>query len=875
MSNLSSKDECVVAFENKDHAVALQLLPSLQKHSDVKCNLANGTAHLIHCAAANGWNGIVRLLVTEFNCNPQQKDSEGRTAVHFASAQGHLDIVQYLVGKHSCSATDTDSSGRTPLHEAARGGHLDVAQYLVGDCGCSAVARDSGGRMPLHEAARGGCLGILKYLIHQCNCSVTDTDSSGCTPLHVAAWYGRLNVVKHLVGECGCSVSDRSNIGHTPLHMAAQDGHLAVVMYLVECGGDIIATDIIGATPFHSACQWNYGNRNILVIQYFLSKPIVLNMLNKDTSNSSLLSDAKGDAVAMYDKFKHIQTSHPVGSFVNIFLLGNPGAGKTTLCEAIKKRTKTFTESVHDVFLTRKVKNVKLSTAGIIPNKLWDETLGNVIIHDFAGQPEYYASHAAVLESLLQDFGAIFIVVINLTQNLSQQIQLWSSIIINECMKVSSNCHLIIIGSHGDEVKNELQQQKMNQVESQIKKELSCSIASILSLDCRLCSKDSLQPLVEVLSSLCTSIRNKQSPAISLYSNFLYSILGAKVSENACTLEELISLCNQSRQEGVPVPDDIVPLLKTLHCSGLIVYLENKHNLMKSWVVTSKEVLLFEVNGTLFAPSSFVEHRDIASNTGIITGSALQQLFPQYSLSMLIAFLKSMKLCEELKKEVFGVKNISSTNASDQLLFFPALIAKERPQDITGNFTFGWCFKASGASFSARFFHLLQLQFAYQYSRSVSNASQLLPPGLERQCSVWINGIHWYNDDGVETLIEQTEGNQSVVMLMSCQERAEEKMIQLHCKLVKNITHLQQEYCPILQCEEYLLEPGLEYPLDEHSPAACYAMERLRSRIGEGETSILGEAPNTPAVKIAELLPIKPMKYLQIYEVSLYSHSAV
>ena len=81
--------------------------------------------------------------------------------------------------------------------------------------------------------------------------------------------------------------------------------------------------------------------------------------------------------------------------------------------------------------------------------------------------------------------------------------------------------------------------------------------------------------------------------------------------------------CDESRQEGVPLPDNIVPLLETLHSVGLIVYLENKEDPTKCWVVVSKEILVSEVDGILFAPSYFKEHRDIASNTGIITSSAL------------------------------------------------------------------------------------------------------------------------------------------------------------------------------------------------------------------------------------------------------------
>ena len=47
---------------------------------------------------------------------------------------------------------------------------------------------------------------------------------------------------------------------------------------------------------------------------------------------------------------------------------------------------------------------------------------------------------------------------------------------------------------------------------------------------------------------------------------------------NVCTLDELMTFCDESRQRGVPLPEDIVPTLKTLHSqSGAgIMYIEKK-----------------------------------------------------------------------------------------------------------------------------------------------------------------------------------------------------------------------------------------------------------------------------------------------------------
>ena len=754
---------------------------------------------------------------------------------------------------------------------------IDIVKLLITQYGYDPQQCDIlGYTTALHEAARCGRLHIVQYLHEECNCNVHTTDSDGDTPLHDAATGGHLDVVQYLHIKCNCNINTINNLdGATPLHRVAHYDHLNVVQYLLGCGADAIATDNDGATPLQRACQ-NY--RTVPVVKYLLSIPAVVNYYIKESSCSSPLSGgAENDAAVVYER---VQVPHHVGSFVNVFLLGDSGTGKTTLCQAIKDRSHVNIgrDGVY-------VQGVKLHTAGIVPNKLHyyeNESLGDVIIHDFAGQKEYYSSHAAVLENLLEKSGAVFVVVINLTQDLSQQVRFWSSVFINERQRnLSSECHLIVIGSHADRVREELER-KVHQLKGHISKELADVECSIYPLDCRLRSRDNLRPFTESLSHYCALIRNKQR-VVSLYCIFLYYVLDEQISKSkkvCCTLEELMSLCNQSRQEGVPLPDDIVPLLKTLHSrSGAgIIYLENEKELPKSWIVFSKEILLTEVNGILFAPSSFVEHRDIASNTGIITSSALQELFPQYSVDMLIGFLKSMKLCEELNKTLL---NVPCTNLalrkenlpldSDHLLFFPALIDEKRPQDIGGKFKVGWCLKfTSGYSFSIRFLHMILLHVPYRFSEadSTCKASWVLS-GLERCCSVWTSGIHLVNDDGIETVIEQVEGNQCVMMLMSCEEGAEEDMIRLHCELIKTILCLQQEYCPNSNCEEYLLSPSeFQCALDKPSEVARYNMERLKSQIHDNKGGIRSEGSRGRPDRISELLPVEPKRYLEIMDSS-------
>ena len=849
---------CIDAFSERNHHTAVTLLPQLQRHNNILCRHPNyyyHTTYLVHRSAYNGWKDITELLITTYNCDSAQKDSMGRTALHYAALGGHTDIARYLVENSNCDINVRENDGSTPLHHAAaRIGHTDIVRYLVENSNCDVNVRENDGSTPLHHAVRIGHTDIVRYLAENCNCDINVREIDGSTPLHRAAREGHTDIVRYLVENSYCDVNVKDDREYTPLHHAARWGYINTVKYLVEhTAAVVMATDDNGATPFHLACQHNSYNRNISVIEYFLSISVVLeSFTNKTSDYRSPLSGAEGNAATIFHQFERVHISHPVGSFVNIFLLGHTGAGKTSLCHVLKERSSFFK-------IGKFVKGVKTLTAGIVPNKLRDKSLGNVIVHDFAGQPEYYSSHAAILESLLENCGAIFVVVINLTQDLSQQVRFWSGIVRNECQKaMSSECHLIVIASHADRA-------KFKQIE--LKAELTeagYSDVPIFALDCRLRSSDNLHSFVKDLSHLCTSIRNKQSPAISLYCNFLYSILET-LKDNVCTLEKLMSLCEKSQQKGVPLPNDIVPSLKTLHSSGLIVYLENKEDCMMSWVVVRKEILLSEVDGILFAPSYFEEHRNIASNTGIITSRALEVVFKNHDTNMLIAFLQSMKLCEELDKDLLKVTNLAlrqeeSLNDSDQLLFFPALISEERPQDacthIEGCFKIGWCLKVTSKySFSVRFLHVLLLHLAYQYSDAASENRPLVG-SLQRSCLFWRNGIHWYDDDGIETMVEQRESNQCVTMLMSCQERAVESMIQLHFKLMKKITDLQKEYCPKLDCKGYLLAPGdLQYHVD---------MEKTIDRMSQGYDTVRG-IDNKPAKEITTLLPIEPERYKRLY----------
>lgn len=80
-------------------------------------------------------------------------------------------------------------------------------------------------------------------------------------------------------------------------------------------------------------------------------------------------------------------------SFTRMFVIGNPDAGKSSLVEALKR------EGVFDWLWRISESSVPLHTAGIVPST-HKSMHHDYFFFDFAGEPEYYSSHSAILENL-------------------------------------------------------------------------------------------------------------------------------------------------------------------------------------------------------------------------------------------------------------------------------------------------------------------------------------------------------------------------------------------------------------------------------------------------------------------------------------------
>ena len=711
---MSLEDKCWAAFKNKDHEEAVRLLPLVKEPNKIKRRYIWDNTSLLHSSSRNGWLDVTKDLITNYHCDPHERDGWDRTCLHFA----------------------------------AEGNHVDVMRYLIDECHCDPMA----------------------------------VDSDGWTPLHIAALLGKSAAVEYLLSTGKCDPLAKDCDGDTPLQLAKKFGHT--------------------------------------------------------------------DTLSVFKKFGDIKSSHPIDSYVNVLLVGNPGAGKSTLSHVIK-------DTATGPFVLgsfRNVGGVVACTAGIIPYKLQHRTLGNIILHDFAGHSEYYSSHSAVIENLLQGSGGVFLIVVNILEKEPvKQLHQWLTVVRNEAEKALNECHVIVIVSHVDEISNPVERRRRKEEIQEIIVRERCDS---VFLDCRKLGGSGVDSFFNKLSSACESIRSTSGRNLSLYCHMMYGLLEER-KENILTLSDVMSATKSHNEYNLSDKrEDVLDALHSLQSIGLISVLKSED---KVWVVVNKGILLTEVDGILFAPETFKEHVDIASNTGIVSVSGLTRLFPEYDPDMLIHFLKNMKLCQEINPSFLRMTNLHQLAVEEEeeggrerrgerLLHFPCLLSTDRPDEMTSEVCqFGWCLQCTSKHhfFPPRYFHVLSLRLAYKMALPKKDDK------LKRRCTFWKNGLYWSNSHGVGSLVEIVDESQCVLVMMSFKQHI---MMSVGRDVIGEVMSIYKESCPSLEVEKLVIDPKeLAYPVNTPRERTVYSVKDILSAIEKGGDCLVHD--NGTSTELKEILP--------------------
>ena len=860
----------------------LEVLKFIINHHN--CNLMATNKRdetILHCAVRH--TEIVKYLIIEYNFDPMTVNGDKDTVLHYAAKKGLLEVFKFMNNHHNCNLMATNKWGKTILHCALE--HIEVLKYLINDCNCDplTIINDDGNTV-LHYAARRGLLDFLKRMIshHNCNlmatnkrretilhCALKHTEvvkyliiecnfdpmtlinDDGDTVLHYAAKNGLLDLLKFVISHQHCNLMATNIRNETILHCAVE--HTEVLKYLiVRCNYDPMVVDKNGQTPLHTATISHIP----AAVEYLLSTGRC-DPLAKDNKGRTPLQFSRKhtDTYSIFKKFGQIKISHPVDSYVNVLLLGNPGAGKSTLSNVIAGTTTGFI--AFGSF--RNVKGVEPCTAGIIPYKLQHKTLGNIILHDFAGHSEYYSSHSAVIENLLQGSGGVFVIVVNILEKEAvKQLHQWLSVVRNEGKKALDQCHVILVVSHADKLNDPVERRVREEEMQEVTTRERCNCRFI---DCRKLGGSGMGSFFKRLSSACESIRSTKRFKSTLYHHELYRLLEER-KDNILTPDEIFEAQDNDSFVIPENSEEILELLCSLDSTGLINVLQNEG---KMWVVVNKGILLTELDGILFAPKDFKEHVDIASNTGIVSVTDLTRLFPHYDSNMLISFLKKMELCQEMNPSFLRMTNlIPSTVGEDEtegevqegrgdikLLFFPCLLYSDRPDEMTSQgYQFGWCLQCTGEHdyFLPRYFHVLSLHIAYKLAFPQEDDN------LNRRCTFWRNGLHWLNGHGVGVLVEIVDESQCVLVLMSQKKGCSDSFAHLRRNVIKEVLLARKESCPSLEVKEFIIDPEeLSYPVETPKKRTLYSVKDVISFILTKQDYIVN-ATGTRAVDLKSIL---------------------
>ena len=568
-----------------------------------------------------------------------------------------------------------------------------------------------------------------------------------------------------------------------------------------------------------------------------------------------------------------------------VFVVGNQSAGKSTLVKALLNRL-TDTSLLGSVIgYFQKVSGVELQTVGIIPTHVHSPQLGHIILYDFAGQYEYYSSHATYLEKLASSPGVLFLLVVDISKDAEEivrTLQFWSTFIANLCNCCVSMPEIMVVGSHADVARKRGQSpfKKLSSTYNKLDSSLaSPKIESRVVLNCTKAASSGLSSVSRIIATRSQSVQKECDVDVQVH--LLNGVIkqqygfAAKFSDISAFLLSEKNILFRRRNL---LPSDNITLSKhltTLSEHGQLLYLRNNENILDSWVILNEEMLLSQVNGTIFAPEHFKQHHNISSSTGVVPLSEIKKIFPNHNPQMIVGFLTSLEFCHQIGESEASLISRghlqSSDTQSESYYFFPALVSEERPEEscksiVQAGHKSGWCLQRiqEDQFLTSRFLHVLLLQLSFRFSLPHNSAeTDKSCPVIQRKCSVWKSGIHWLTMDGVEAIVEVVEQSTAVTVVVGCQEGGEMASVQLRSDLIRTVLALKEKYSGAVEVRESLISPSEldSYPLKSPKKLSLFNMESIALAISK-EGKFVTRKQDFQQKSINDLLYFEPFSSL-------------
>ena len=566
----------------------------------------------------------------------------------------------------------------------------------------------------------------------------------------------------------------------------------------------------------------------------------------------------------------------PADMSIKMFILGNPGAGKSTLVKSL--RTEGDGVLVRFKHRLSKVTDIDERTAGVIPYDIVSNILGRVTLYDFAGHREFYAGHDALLRNSMTASPSIIILVIDMRGEeglIRETLQYWFEFINNHSTEGRSESHLVIIGSHVDTFSSKLKLRLLQSITRHHNLD-NILIAGEVMLDCRYAESSSMSQLRSLLSRSCQALRNIETMAISHRSFLMFlfdKFRGVPAVKLDVAKQEMIRCADAKCYMYINcvISSNLVQVCEMLNKRGDILFMKNSQQPESSWIVFDKAVLLSQVNGVIFAPEGFKEHQNVSTSTGVVPLSKLAPLFPNINSDMITQFLCHLEFCQEIKElklaSLLVAEGQSTPTAGERYFFFPGLVHLDTPRDVIESgaskldYNSEWVLQCSKPEqfFTSQFLQVLLLRLAFSFALAPTDPSTGDRLALHRKCSVWKNGIYWVNRSGGEAIVEVNNLRQVVVIVRS--ELKKMELVRLRSAVINTVISAKEEFCSKVLVRESLILPedAAVFPLDL-SKVSGISITEVAETIAEGKEFSIND--KNKKVELEKLVCFEPYAYL-------------
>ena len=810
-------------------------------HTACKYNDISSVFTLVKCGASvndrdvegntplyyGGFNTTLTLL-SKFKCDPNVINDLGMSPLHCACIEGDSKRVGLLI-EYGARVNNKNAQGNTSFELAVQNKNDEVASFLLNHdkliCSIDLIKDKFLYRCSRTAIEKGWDKAVIALLNHnEGELSSVYERETGRSLLHEASWFGNRRIMELLLCQYGMSPFLVDEEGNTPLHLCSKRGHSECVQFLLyNFQSPVYVRNRAGKTPRD-------------VISHSVAKVFHEYIVKHQRTTEKEYKLMQKLAAARYSG-SHRKT--------RIFVVGHSGAGKSSLVEALKR------EGLIQSFNRVSSKSVALRTAGIVPSIHTSDSYGRVQFYDFAGDPEYYSSHAAILETLFfSDIGNnICIIVLNLQGEdveLEKNYLYWLTFIDHNTMNLQHPPSVIVTGSHADLLSRQGLQKKEDCIKSLFSKYVTDHV--YLPLDC--CGPRSTN--IELLRQQIQKFSEVYKPYnLSYEGSALLCVLEKDFSNViACTAKTIISHITEVNLLRLPRSlSGLYPILKELQAIGSLLILGGKEE--DCYLVLNVSQLTNEVHKRLFSEEAFSNKPDIASfNIGLLPQSLLQEVLPPYITK---ECLTQLQYCQEISRVEIGqdysISPISEgteifSSPEKPLLFFPALCRLDRSNvswliPPEGSYSIGWLARCTNPHdyFPPRFLHVLLLRISLRFTlvapTNLHTSPDTLPDHvpLKRRCKMWKTGVHWLTEEGVECEVDIDISKEIVVSI--CSKQHSKKALTVFNSIISCVMEAKAEFCHSIQLKCFLYKVGC---LSEDN---LFPIEEVEKVLRDGKNSVL------------------------------------